>query len=247
MKESKYKDGDIVYNIKIVKLHSDTNPKKCLIICPICKELKETWRANLLQGKLKSCGCSQRRKREWQPHKFLDLSGQTFGDLYVIQRDLSNIKRVNFLCKCKCGETKSIFSHYLTSGKSRTCGCSKYLTGSRSNSWKGCGDITGHHFAHIRNQAKIRSLEFNLTIEYLWELFKNQNQKCNLTDLPLSFVSNKIQSRTASLDRIDNDKGYIEGNVQWIHKDINYMKRTLSQTRLIDYCRLIINKHPNNA
>ena len=183
-----------------------------------------------------------------------NLVGKRFDKLVVMSFD-HNKKYKNHIsafwkCKCDCGNEKIIRYDLLKYRPNRSCGCSphrQHTCGRKSLVWKGCGDIIGHHFAHIRNQAKIRSLEFNLTIEYLWELFKNQNQKCNLTDLPLSFVSNKIQSRTASLDRIDNDKGYIEGNVQWIHKDINYMKRTLSQTRLIDYCRLIINKHPNNA
>jgi hypothetical protein len=50
--------------------------------------------------------------------------------------------------------------------------------------------------------------------------------------------------RTASLDRIDNDKGYVKSNIQWIHKDINYMKRILSQKKLIEYCNLVAKKHP---
>ena len=30
---------------------------------------------------------------------------------------------------------------------------------------------------------------------------------------------------TASLDRIDSTKGYVRGNIQWVHKDINWFKR----------------------
>ena len=44
---------------------------------------------------------------------------------------------------------------------------------------------------------------------------------------------------TMSLDRIDNNKGYIEENVQWVHKDINMMKRIYSQDYFIYMCKLV--------
>jgi hypothetical protein len=55
----------------------------------------------------------------------------------------------------------------------------------------------------------------------------------------LSFAgSNSVSESetTASLDRIDSSKGYIEGNLQWVHKDVNIMKMDLSQVEFIDYC-----------
>lgn len=36
---------------------------------------------------------------------------------------------------------------------------------------------------------------------------------------------------TASLDRIDSTKGYVEENVQWVHKDVNFMKSNLTEQR----------------
>lgn len=46
--------------------------------------------------------------------------------------------------------------------------------------------------------------------------------------------------QTASLDRIDSSKGYIEGNVQWLHKDINRLKINYSDEDLIQICLEII-------
>lgn len=241
----KYTNGDLINGIKVTELYSTVDRRKCDFICPVCNRIHSTWRNNLLGGKVLSCGCSQHHPRAWKPHKFLDLSGQTFGDLYVIQRDFTKTKRVNFLCRCKCGKIKSIFSHYLTAGKNKTCGCSRHFTGNKSNSWKGCGDITGHYFAHIRGQAKIRNLEFTITIEELWNLFEKQGGKCNLSGIPLDMFINRNKSRSASLDRIDSSVGYIPSNIQWVHKDINYMKRTLSQAQLLKYCCLIADNHRN--
>jgi hypothetical protein len=47
---------------------------------------------------------------------------------------------------------------------------------------------------------------------------------------------------TASLDRIDSSRGYIEGNVQWVHKMANMCKQHYSQKRFIDMCIAVSNK-----
>ena len=44
---------------------------------------------------------------------------------------------------------------------------------------------------------------------------------------------------SASLDRIDNNIGYIEGNVQWVHKWINVMKGAMSNECFIFLCNKV--------
>ena len=44
---------------------------------------------------------------------------------------------------------------------------------------------------------------------------------------------------TASLDRIDSNKGYIKGNVQFISTAINYMKNNMSNEDTIKLCKII--------
>jgi len=39
-----------------------------------------------------------------------------------------------------------------------------------------------------------------------------------------------------SLDRIDSGLGYDLGNIQWVHKNVNQMKWTLSQAAFIEIC-----------
>lgn len=48
-----------------------------------------------------------------------------------------------------------------------------------------------------------------------------------------------FKQQTASLDRIDSSKGYVLGNIQWVHKDINKMKLDYDQDYFIDICRRI--------
>jgi len=46
-------------------------------------------------------------------------------------------------------------------------------------------------------------------------------------------------SGNASLDRIDSSIGYVNDNVQWVHKDINMMKRIYTQEYFIYLCKLV--------
>lgn len=74
----------------------------------------------------------------------------------------------------------------------------------------------------------------------MWNLFIIQNRKCALSGLELSFPkTSEDQSYTASIDRIDSALGYVEGNVQWVHKDINMMKNKYNQEYFIQMCKLI--------
>lgn len=56
-----------------------------------------------------------------------DLTGQVFGKLTVIKRVDGGSSR--WLCHCECGNEKVIYGTNLVNGKSKTCGCSKYVHG----------------------------------------------------------------------------------------------------------------------
>lgn len=179
----------------------------------------------------------------------LQLEGQRFGKLIV--ESVSTKDRnghYRFLCRCDCGVEKVVQGTHLVQGKTISCGCAK-PRGSSHKQWTGCGEIHGNYFAGIRRSAagsKGRApLTFDITIEYIWDLFLAQERRCALSGLELNFkVGNynspgRGHSQTASLDRIDSGEGYVPGNVQWVHKDINRMKSVLPQDRFLDLCRRV--------
>ena len=104
-------------------------------------------------------------------------------------------------------------------------------------------EITGKYWANLKHGAKARNLVFNITIDYAWQLFLDQNRKCALSGLDLVFYQpgNKFTDTTASLDRIDSSKGYIIGNIQWVYKKINYLKMNMPQEEFIQLCKLVAN------
>lgn len=169
-----------------------------------------------------------------------NLLGRQFGKLVVIGEAP---KRKNdfapyWRCKCECGKETSVRAQHLTDGATKTCGGLHHRTGSEHYHWKGCGELSGRYVCDLKKHAKQRKFPFSITNEELWKLFLKQNRSCALTGRPLYFCNGKDKyETTASLDRIDSSKGYIQGNVQWVHKDINWFKRDYPQSDFLNMCR----------
>lgn len=69
---------------------------------------------------------------------------------------------------------------------------------------------------------------------------KKQHKRCALTGVEIEFGTAWNKVCTASLDRIDSNEGYIEGNVQWVHKAINLMKRDMTDAEFLDWCKRVV-------
>lgn len=173
-----------------------------------------------------------------------ELLGKRFGNLTVTSlspRELWKSRCQYWLCKCDCGKEKHIRGIHLTTGKTISCGCALKKRCQNHPKWMGYEDISGSFFCSVKSHAKQRNIEFEVTIKDMWDVFIKQGKKCALTGIPISFQSlSRKRDGTASLDRIDNTKGYTKDNIQWLHKDINIMKMDLTMDELLNYCQLII-------
>lgn len=111
---------------------------------------------------------------------------------------------------------------------------------SHHKNWNGVGNIPRDFYTRYIRSARKRGITFNVSIEYLWELFLNQDGYCSMTGLPI-LVGSDIYDVTASIDRLDNLKGYEEGNLQWVHKDFNpKLRRDMSMPDVIDWCNRVV-------
>lgn len=90
-------------------------------------------------------------------------------------------------------------------------------------------------FEKFRIGAETRGLEWHLTIEDVWELYVSQGGACALSGIPIGWAE-VGQCHTASIDRIDNSKGYVLSNVQLVHKDVNMMKGVYGNDYFVTLC-----------
>jgi len=154
----------------------------------------------------------------------------------------------NWLFMCDCGNEKVINIQLVRRPNgTKSCGCLKqknlnHKKGFYSNKWLGETLIPLTYINSVKRRAKQKNREYSLTEKYLYNLLIEQNFKCKLSGIELSI---DLSNFTASIDRIDSNIGYIEGNIQWLHKDVNYIKYSLSEKELFYICQKIKQKHGN--
>lgn len=208
--------------------------------CPDCNKPQiysnrhKLWRAKNTNASCRDCS------RKKPSKKRQDLTGNIYGRLKVLSFYEKRGKDQYWKCECKCGNETIIRHSHLTKQTIRSCGCVHYYTNNKHPSWIGYEEIPGTYFCAIRRSAKKRNLVFHLTLQEIWDLFLKQNRRCALSGELLTFnKEQKDTSGTASLDRIDSNKGYTIDNVQWLHKKINVMKQDLTDIEFVKYCQTI--------
>jgi hypothetical protein len=114
--------------------------------------------------------------------------------------------------------------------------------------YKRTGDEMTKFRYHFRNIKK-RFKEVDLTIEDLKDIWIKQNGKCFFTGIELVLSSyskiNKNPIYSASVDRIDNSKGYLKDNIRWVSRAINWMKNDMNDEMVYELLNIIVeNKKP---
>ncbi len=167
-----------------------------------------------------------------------DFTNKRFGKIVVLQHHRRNKNHSYWLCQCDCGTQKVLRVDCLKRNGIKSCGCLR--RGPNNKSWRGIGEIHQSVLTRIQDDARIRKIKFDLTLPYLWELFQKQQKCCALSGDQIIFGRTcRDRNRTASVDRIDPSQGYVKGNVQWVHKNVNFAKQSMTQKDFVEMCRKI--------
>lgn len=170
------------------------------------------------------------------PNKIKIIPDSRYNFLTTIEESGKKHSSVLWKCKCDCSKIVYVKSSYLHRNITKSCGCKTY--GQNSHLYKGYKELSHTYWTTLILSAQKRNLEFSINIKYAWEIFESQNKKCALSGEILLFAKSpkKLIEQTASLDRIDSSKGYVEGNVQWVHKMINRIKSDIDNNDFILWC-----------
>lgn len=101
--------------------------------------------------------------------------------------------------------------------------------------------------ARARLRSKKKKYDMNITVKYLKQLWDTQNGICPFTgwNLLLPKCTNHAWEvstpMNASLDRIDNSKGYIEGNVRFVSYMANLARQSFKDDQLREFCKAVTN------
>ncbi len=96
-------------------------------------------------------------------------------------------------------------------------------------------------FEMKRKGGLSRAYVWDLTPEYVLQMYEDQEGLCALTGWPIGWAEKGLTA-TVSIDRIDSEEGYLQGNVQLLHKDVNMAKQQYSQTYFVSICQAVADK-----
>lgn len=165
--------------------------------------------------------------------------------LHFLRKEEKTRKHV-WLWKCDCGNVVESTISSVRYGNRKSCGCqkiekcSKYLSQTyRKLTGESCRNTL---FTRYKSNAKDRNLDFKLSREYFLSLILQPCYYCGSPPSNRQTVEwNKDIFLYSGLDRTDNRKGYIEGNVVSCCITCNRAKQTLSQDTFLSWVKNVYN------
>lgn len=179
--------------------------------------------------------------REYEPSRSVRvrLEGSVFGKLTVVKL-LGQHKRQNYwLCECTCGGTAEVRTGALRNGNTKSCGCSKVdrikeinaahithgLSGTRTyrawwNMMNRCYNEEATHFERYGGRG--------IRVEDRFHNF--ENFYTYMGECPPDLT----------LERVDNDVGYVTGNMVWATEYAQHRNKSSSIKVVVDGVEMII-------
>lgn len=158
---------------------------------------------------------------------FNDLSGQKFYRWTILHR-IEKTRPVKCLCKCECGNIRTVFYANIKKGLSKSCGCYKSeVTIIRNKTVK--------RIKHGKKHHPIYAAWLNLRSRCNYKKHKSFHRYggrgiklCEGWEEFIHFYNWSIThgwKEHLTIDRIDNDGNYCPENCQWITKSENSHKK----------------------
>jgi hypothetical protein len=168
----------------------------------------------------------------------IDLTGSIHGKLQVLSRHSIRNKQIRWNVLClSCNREYDVAASVLKRNILGCSACSKLNAPKGVNSiyWRGGRYISAIFLSNVARGARKRNIECRISIEELDALWEQQQGHCAYTNRQLKLGS----ECTASLDRIDSDKGYFPGNIQFVHKTVNCLKWALPEVEFLQFIKEI--------
>lgn len=175
-----------------------------------------------------------------QERKQSELVGKTYTRLTVVRHVGMFRGRSHYACVCECGRDVVVDGSKLVNGHTKSCGC--YRVGLPAP-WrrKAYGESTKNRIvANYFHNAKAKGIEITISAERVAELLSGHCFYCGCAPSAVSrhkrnygeFVYNGI-------DRLNNEAGYVEGNIVSCCVECNFRKGATNAPDFLAWVRRV--------
>jgi len=179
-----------------------------------------------------------------------DLTGQRFGRLTVLEQagryvmPGSGDKHVTWKCICDCGQSITVVGRSLADGSTRSCGCLQRETASAlGHASKRYGEDEGayrQHYGLYKSNASRRGHVFDLTFDAFMDLVTRKCAYCGSEPKSRWKSDRYAVVPMNSIDRVDNELGYIEGNMATCCPVCNRAKRDMTKEEFEEWLNRLV-------
>lgn len=181
---------------------------------------------------------------------YITLTCDTCGKEFQKKRGEYNrrkrLGKTEFFCSNSCSAKRPFNIEHIKRQKS-DCDISQYS----KNRHDEYSDF--RYYLKMVN-AKNRKENVDIDLPYLKQLWESQSGVCEISGIKMVLRTHsnaykgtknytKLSPYTASLDRIDSNKPYQQGNVRWISYMANTARNAFSDDELIEFCKNVAQQH----